>query len=112
MLNDLKDIAREYSEKQSMQDAPGTAHLNKYIFLFAFLAAFTILCRVIIGDFPFNAFLGALFCSVGCLTLTVSLKIQLNKSESSEFKFKPSRILADFFIVSVLLIFISISFLG
>jgi oligosaccharyltransferase complex subunit epsilon len=88
----------------------------------AALVAFGVLqflFAVLVGSFPFNAFLAGFIATVGQFVLTVSLKLQshvvtasasskskASSSKSSVFDVSPERALGDYVFASVILHFI------
>jgi oligosaccharyltransferase complex subunit epsilon len=75
---------------------------------------------IIIGTYPYNAFLSGfitsvgMFCNTGILLLNKSanLRIQLHPQNQSEIKISPERAYADFAFSSVVLFVFAICFVG
>ncbi|GMG20503.1 unnamed protein product [Ambrosiozyma monospora] len=82
----------------------------------AFLVALGILqfvyC-VIIGNFPFNAFLGGFIATVGQFVLTVSLRLQGARENQTLFsQISPERAFGDYIFASLILHFVVIHFIN
>jgi len=68
---------------------------------------------VIGGNYPFNAFLAGFSATVGQFVLTVSLRMQTNPENASEFKtVSNERAFADFILGSLLLHFFCVNFIN
>lgn len=87
----------------------------------AFLVALGLLQFVyvlLVGNFPFNAFLGGFISCIGQFVLTVSLRMQyalLTKTERAELPFPlitPERALGDYVLASMVLHFITFHFIN
>lgn len=94
-----------------------TPQRTKLIDVFmAFLVAVGVLqfvyC-VIVGNFPFNAFLSGFSATVGQFVLTASLRIQTNAANKSEFtSVSPERAFADYVFGSLILHFFCVNFIN
>ncbi|KAF1981340.1 defender against death DAD protein, partial [Aulographum hederae CBS 113979] len=68
---------------------------------------------VIVGNFPFNAFLSGFSATVGQFVLTASLRIQTNTENAAEFKtISHERAFADYVFGSLILHFFCINFIN
>lgn len=68
---------------------------------------------ILIGNFPFNAFLGGFISCVGQFVLLVSLRLQTNESNTKLFNgISPERSFGDFIFASLILHFIVIHFIN
>ncbi|KAH7124001.1 DAD/Ost2 [Dendryphion nanum] len=68
---------------------------------------------VIVGNFPFNAFLAGFSATVGQFVLTASLRIQTNPENKSEFEtISHERAFADFVFGSLVLHFFCVNFIN
>jgi len=68
---------------------------------------------VIVGNFPFNAFLSGFSATVGQFVLTASLRIQTNVENKSEFgEVSPERAFADYVFGSLILHFFCVNFIN
>ncbi|KAH3685126.1 hypothetical protein WICPIJ_003893 [Wickerhamomyces pijperi] len=69
---------------------------------------------ILVGNFPFNAFLGGFISTVGQFVLTVSLRLQTHsvKKEEREFEITPERALGDYVFASLILHFIIYHFIN
>jgi len=68
---------------------------------------------ILVGNFPFNAFLGGFISTVGQFVLTVSLRLQ-SVPQNKEFfkKITPERALGDYIFASLILHFIIYHFIN
>ncbi|CCH43868.1 Dolichyl-diphosphooligosaccharide-protein glycosyltransferase subunit [Wickerhamomyces ciferrii] len=68
---------------------------------------------ILVGNFPFNAFLGGFISTVGQFVLTVSLRLQ-SVSQNKDFfkKITPERALGDYIFASLILHFIIYHFIN
>ncbi|CAL3963958.1 unnamed protein product [Diplocarpon coronariae] len=68
---------------------------------------------VIVGNYPFNAFLSGFSATVGQFVLTASLRIQTNVENKAEFtKVSPERAFADYVFGSLILHFFCVNFIN
>ncbi|CAL8575238.1 oligosaccharyltransferase complex subunit epsilon [Xanthoria parietina] len=68
---------------------------------------------VLVGNYPFNAFLSGFSATVGQFVLTASLRIQTNPENKDEFKtVSHERAFADFVLGSLILHFFCVNFIN
>ncbi|ORX54467.1 defender against death DAD protein [Hesseltinella vesiculosa] len=68
---------------------------------------------VLVGTFPYNAFLAGFISTIGSFVLAVNLRIQTNAQNKEEFPtVSPERAFADFAFCSLLLHFFCVNYLG
>lgn len=67
---------------------------------------------LLVGSFPFNAFLSGFLCSVGILVFTVCLRMQTNPANKAEFEFSLERAYADYTFACLTLFLIVWNFIG
>ncbi|KAL3418996.1 DAD family protein [Phlyctema vagabunda] len=68
---------------------------------------------VIVGNYPFNAFLSGFSATVGQFVLTASLRIQTNIENKAEFSsVSPERAFADYVFGSLILHFFCVNFIN
>ncbi|KAI6373743.1 Dolichyl-diphosphooligosaccharide-protein glycosyltransferase subunit dad1 [Pyricularia grisea] len=68
---------------------------------------------ILAGNFPFNAFLSGFCSTVGQFVLTVSLRIQQNPQNASDFpSVSPERAFADYIVCSLILHFFCVNFIN
>lgn len=68
---------------------------------------------VLVGNFPFNAFLSGFSATVGQFVLTASLRMQTNAENKAEFEnISHERAFADFLFGSLLLHFFCVNFIN
>ena len=69
----LKTYAQKSSEKERLID-------NFLLFtVFVFLAV--VANYIVLGEFPYNAFLGAIFCCLGIFSATLALRVRISRLE-------------------------------
>ncbi|KAK2079087.1 hypothetical protein QBZ16_002777 [Prototheca wickerhamii] len=64
---------------------------------------------LLVGSFPFNAFLAGFFCSVGAFVLTVSLRMQIEAADASG---KPEVAYRDYAIAMIILFLAALNYVG
>ncbi|KAK9368423.1 DAD family-domain-containing protein [Lipomyces kononenkoae] len=68
---------------------------------------------ILVGNYPFNAFLSGFSITVGQFVLAASLRMQANPDNSSQFeKVTPERAFADFIFGSLILHFFAYNFIN
>ncbi|KAG9248871.1 DAD family-domain-containing protein [Calycina marina] len=68
---------------------------------------------ILVGNFPFNAFLSGFGATVGQFVLTASLRIQTNVENRKEFgAVSPERAFADYVLSSLILHFFCVNFIN
>lgn len=67
---------------------------------------------LLMGNFPFNAFLGGFISCVGQFVLTVNLRLQYNEKNHHLFQFSPERSFGDYVFASLILHFIVYHFIN
>lgn len=68
---------------------------------------------VLVGNYPFNAFLAGFSATVGQFVLTASLRIQTNPENKKEFEsVSHERAFADFVLGSLILHFFCVNFIN
>ncbi|PBP26868.1 defender against death DAD protein [Diplocarpon rosae] len=68
---------------------------------------------IIVGNYPFNAFLSGFSATVGQFVLTASLRIQTNTQNKAEFiEVSPERAFADYVFGSLILHFFCVNFIN
>ncbi|KAI1660048.1 DAD family-domain-containing protein [Daldinia decipiens] len=68
---------------------------------------------VLVGNYPFNAFLSGFSATVGQFVLTASLRIQTTEANKSEFpSVSPERAFADYVVGSLILHFFCVNFIN
>merc|ERR1712222_109451 len=112
MLKDLSDIARTF-ETQYASKTPKLIKIVDCFILYAVTVAalqYTYLC--LFGSFPYNAFLGGLFCSLGFAVLTISFRMQIDPTtlNDPDRKANLEKVFADYCVACVFLFFVAISY--
>eukprot|EP01092_Planopodium_desertum_P014197 TRINITY_DN7076_c0_g3_i1.p1 TRINITY_DN7076_c0_g3~~TRINITY_DN7076_c0_g3_i1.p1 ORF type:complete len:107 (-),score=14.82 TRINITY_DN7076_c0_g3_i1:117-437(-) len=67
---------------------------------------------VLVGTFPFNAFLSGFISTVASFVLTVSLRMQVNPNNKFKSTIPPERAFFDYLFCNVILHFVIMSFIG
>ncbi|CAI5758992.1 unnamed protein product [Candida verbasci] len=102
---------------------PRTKLIDLFLLFLVLLGVLQFIYVLLIGNFPFNAFLGGFISCVGQFVLLVSLRLQINdetkegqvegEEDSKIFKFiSPERSFGDFIFASLILHFIVIHFIN
>ncbi|KAF2634114.1 defender against death DAD protein [Massarina eburnea CBS 473.64] len=87
--------------------------LDSFMLFLVVVGALQFLYCLIVGNFPFNAFLAGFSATVGQFVLTASLRIQTNPENKSEFEsISHERAFADFVFGSLILHFFCINFIN
>ncbi|KAH8602561.1 DAD family-domain-containing protein [Bisporella sp. PMI_857] len=121
----LKNYSKSTSNKSAQDVALGiwqnyldtTPQRTKLIDVFmSFLVLVGVLQFVyclLVGNFPFNAFLSGFGATVGQFVLTAALRIQTNTQNKEEFKsVSPERAFADYVLSSLILHFFCVNFIN
>ncbi|ODV98255.1 hypothetical protein PACTADRAFT_742, partial [Pachysolen tannophilus NRRL Y-2460] len=102
--------AIQVSYKSYLKDISTNKKLKTLDLFLVFLVALGIVQFVfclLIGTFPFNAFLGGFISTVGQFVLTVSLRLQSTDEENKIFKdISPEKAFGDYVIASLILHFV------
>ncbi|KAF1932281.1 defender against death DAD protein [Didymella exigua CBS 183.55] len=111
--NDAQDILQgvwnRYVEKTSQR----TKLLDSFMLFLVVVGALQFLYVVLVGNFPFNAFLSGFSACVGQFVLTASLRIQTNPENKADFEsISHERAFADFVFGSLLLHFFCVNFIN
>ncbi|KAJ4325154.1 oligosaccharyltransferase complex subunit epsilon [Neodidymelliopsis sp. IMI 364377] len=111
--NDAQDILQgvwnRYVEKTSQR----TKLLDSFMAFLVVVGALQFLYVVLVGNFPFNAFLSGFSACVGQFVLTASLRIQTNPENKADFEsISHERAFADFVFGSLLLHFFCVNFIN
>eukprot|EP01059_Diplonema_ambulator_P020418 TRINITY_DN34201_c0_g1_i1.p1 TRINITY_DN34201_c0_g1~~TRINITY_DN34201_c0_g1_i1.p1 ORF type:complete len:115 (+),score=25.54 TRINITY_DN34201_c0_g1_i1:59-403(+) len=85
----------------------------------AFITYFFLNCLILfsycilVGSFPFNAYLGGLFSNLGMLVFTVALRMQSAPANTPQFQgICVENAFCDYSLCAVLLLFTSVHFMG
>lgn len=90
-----------------------TKLLDSFMLFLVAVGALQFLYCLIVGNFPFNAFLAGFSATVGQFVLTASLRIQTNPENKAEFQsISHERAFADFVFGSLILHFFCINFIN
>ncbi|KAF1959219.1 defender against death DAD protein [Byssothecium circinans] len=87
--------------------------LDSFMLFLVVVGALQFVYCVIVGNFPFNAFLAGFSATVGQFVLTASLRIQTNPENKADFaSISHERAFADFVFGSLILHFFCINFIN
>jgi len=87
--------------------------LDSFMAFLVVVGALQFVYCVIVGNYPFNAFLAGFSATVGQFVLTASLRIQTNPENKAEFEsISNERAFADFLFGSLLLHFFCVNFIN
>ncbi|KAK7744827.1 oligosaccharyltransferase complex subunit epsilon [Diatrype stigma] len=90
-----------------------TKLLDAFLAFIAVVGAIQFVYCVLVGNFPFNAFLSGFSATVGQFVLTVSLRIQTTEANKAEFpSISPERAFGDYVVGSLILHFFCINFIN
>ncbi|KAH7399437.1 DAD/Ost2 [Pyrenochaeta sp. MPI-SDFR-AT-0127] len=90
-----------------------TKLLDTFMAFLVGVGALQFLYVVLVGNFPFNAFLSGFSATVGQFVLTASLRIQTNPENKADFaSISHERAFADFIFGSLLLHFFCVNFIN
>lgn len=105
----VKTFLLEYNKTTSNRLKAIDAYLV-YVFL---TGVFQFVYCVLVGTFPFNAFLSGFISSVASFILGVCLRIQVNeKNKDDFFGLKDQRAFADFIFAHIILHLVVVNFIG
>ncbi|KAF2754293.1 defender against death DAD protein, partial [Pseudovirgaria hyperparasitica] len=90
-----------------------TKLLDAFLAFLAVVGALQFVYVILVGNYPFNAFLSGFSACVGQFVLTASLRIQTNPENQNEFKsISNERAFADFVFGSLILHFFCVNFIN
>ncbi|KAF2204480.1 defender against death DAD protein [Delitschia confertaspora ATCC 74209] len=105
----LNSIWRKYMEQTPQR----VKLMDAFMGFLIVVGVLQFLYCLIVGNFPFNAFLSGFSATVGQFVLTASLRIQTNPENKSEFgSISNERAFADFVFGSLLLHFFCVNFIN
>ena len=86
--------------------------MDLYILFCVATTAVQVIYLLLVGSFPFNAFLAGTLCSLGMAVLAIGLRAQI-APDRTEFRDKPLEVAAGEFIVCGLLLhFLAVNYVG
>ncbi|KAL3090933.1 hypothetical protein niasHS_007308 [Heterodera schachtii] len=87
--------------------------IDAYMVYIFFTGVFQFVYCLLVGTFPFNAFLAGFISTVACFVLAANLRIQVNPENKVEFPtISPERAFADFIFAHVILHLVVVNFIG
>ncbi|RYP76100.1 hypothetical protein DL771_001924 [Monosporascus sp. 5C6A] len=105
----VHSIVRHYQKTTPQR----TKLLDAFMAFLAVVGALQFAYCILMGNFPFNAFLSGFSATVGQFVLTASLRIQTTEANKSEFpSVSPERAFADYIVGSLILHFFCINFIN
>ncbi|EGV62168.1 defender against death DAD protein [Yamadazyma tenuis ATCC 10573] len=111
-LGELRSAATTTYTNYVKSLTPRTKLIDTFLAFLVTLGALQFVYVLLIGNFPFNAFLGGFISCVGQFVLTVNLRLQYNEQNFSLFKSTPERSFGDFIFASLILHFIVYHFIN
>ncbi|RYN56563.1 hypothetical protein AA0114_g2846 [Alternaria tenuissima] len=110
---DAAAIAQGIWDKYVSKTPQRTKLLDTFLAFLVIVGALQFLYVVLVGNFPFNAFLSGFSATVGQFVLTASLRIQTNSENKVHFEnISHERAFADFILSSLLLHFFCVNFIN
>ncbi|CAG5173765.1 uncharacterized protein ALTATR162_LOCUS7680 [Alternaria atra] len=110
---DAAAIAQGIWDKYVSKTPQRTKLLDTFLAFLIIVGALQFLYVVLVGNFPFNAFLSGFSATVGQFVLTASLRIQTNSENKAHFEnISHERAFADFIFGSLLLHFFCVNFIN
>ncbi|KAL1794697.1 hypothetical protein ACET3X_006513 [Alternaria dauci] len=110
---DAAAIAQGIWDKYVSKTPQRTKLLDTFLAFLVVVGALQFLYVVLVGNFPFNAFLSGFSATVGQFVLTASLRIQTNSENKAHFEnISHERAFADFILGSLLLHFFCVNFIN
>ncbi|RYN64621.1 hypothetical protein AA0118_g3865 [Alternaria tenuissima] len=110
---DAAAIAQGIWDKYVFKTPQRTKLLDTFLAFLVIVGALQFLYVVLVGNFPFNAFLSGFSATVGQFVLTASLRIQTNSENKVHFEnISHERAFADFILGSLLLHFFCVNFIN
>ncbi|KAH7408254.1 DAD family-domain-containing protein [Phaeosphaeria sp. MPI-PUGE-AT-0046c] len=110
---DAQDILQGIYSKYVSKTPQRVKLLDAFMAFLIVVGALQFLYVVVVGNFPFNAFLSGFSATVGQFVLTASLRIQTNPENKAEFlDISHERAFADFVLGSLLLHFFCVNFIN
>ncbi|KAF2118561.1 DAD family-domain-containing protein [Lophiotrema nucula] len=110
---DAQDIVRQVWNNYVKKTPQRVKLLDAFLGFLVVVAALQFFYCLIVGNFPFNAFLAGFSATVGQFVLTASLRIQTNPENKKEFEsISHERAFADFVFGSLLLHFFCVNFIN
>ncbi|KAL1609241.1 oligosaccharyltransferase complex subunit epsilon [Nothophoma quercina] len=111
--NDAQDILQGVWNRYVEKTPQRTKLLDSFMLFLVVVGALQFAYVVLVGNFPFNAFLSGFSACVGQFVLTASLRIQTNPENKAEFEsISHERAFADFVFGSLLLHFFCVNFIN
>ncbi|SPN96984.1 related to apoptotic cell death regulator DAD1 [Cephalotrichum gorgonifer] len=96
------DVVAHYNKTTPQR----TKLIDLFMVYLLVVAAIQLIYCVVVGDYPFNAFLSGFISAIGQFVLTASLRVQTNTTDKNEFPtISPERAFADYIFCSLILHF-------
>ncbi|KAJ4345504.1 oligosaccharyltransferase complex subunit epsilon [Didymosphaeria variabile] len=110
---DAQEIVQGVWNKYVEKTPQRTKLLDSFMVFLVVVGVLQFVYCLIVGNFPFNAFLSGFSATVGQFVLTASLRMQTNPENKAEFeKISHERAFADFVFGSLILHFFCINFIN
>ncbi|CAG8560465.1 6008_t:CDS:2 [Acaulospora morrowiae] len=113
MSGKVSDVVQKLWTTYSRNTTQSLKLIDAYLVFVLFSGIFQFIYCVLVGTYPYNAFLAGFISTVGSFVLAANLRIQTNPENSGEFKgVSPERAFADFAFCNILLHFFVVNFIG
>ncbi|KAK7191728.1 hypothetical protein DPSP01_008039 [Paraphaeosphaeria sporulosa] len=110
---DAQQIVQDVWNKYVNKTPQRVKLLDSFMLFLIVVGVLQFVYCLIVGNFPFNAFLSGFSATVGQFVLTASLRIQTNPENKAEFEsISHERAFADFVFGSLILHFFCINFIN
>jgi len=111
--NTANEILQNVWDKYVERTPQRVKLLDSFMAFLVVVGALQFVYCVIVGNYPFNAFLSGFSATVGQFVLTASLRIQTNPENKADFEsISNERAFADFIFGSLLLHFFCVNFIN
>lgn len=113
-INDFSTSLKSTIDSYFKTLTPRLKLIDIFLVFLVLVALIQFIFVILVGNFPFNAFLGGFISTVGQFVLTVSLRLQTHsvKREERQFEITPERALGDYIFASLILHFIIFHFIN
>lgn len=112
-MANLRNIVINFNKEYQASTPKNLKIIDAYLLYILLTGIVQFVYCLIVGTFPFNAFLSGFISSVACFVLGVSLRLQVNPANKAEFgSISRERAFADFIFAHIILHLIVFNFIG
>lgn len=109
----LREIVNNFHKEYLTSTPKSLKIIDAYLLYVLLTGVIQFIYCLIVGTFPFNAFLSGFISSVACFVLGVSLRLQVNPANKAEFgTISKERAFADFIFAHIILHLVVFNFIG